>query len=312
MSPQFLGGRGRVAEEPTHSKKVGIIVLDLDRPELTKRCIEALPCHDWIQVYLIENGHCREQDFETSRPFRFLRIGGNPGYATGMNRGIEMAFYDGCEAFVLMNNDALAQPGAIEGLIATVNGVPNAGLVVPNRAYSVGVMGRRPTAVTTSDEGELRSPDATGLGVLHRVDRITGFCIAIGRSTVKSVGLLDEDFVFGKEDDELAHRVQSKGLILVEREDSVVLHSPSGSTDFSDPRATEFLTFHSVRGRFVLARKMGEPLVTEMPGALRDSFTIWIRAFMTRPGLHLEIFNATIRGLADGVQGPIHQARSIG
>ncbi len=55
----------------------------------------------------------------------------NLGYAAGNNRGIDAALAAGCDPVMVLNNDTVVTPEAIERLVAALHARPELGAVSP-------------------------------------------------------------------------------------------------------------------------------------------------------------------------------------
>jgi GT2 family glycosyltransferase/glycosyltransferase involved in cell wall biosynthesis len=95
--------------------RVGVVVLDNGRPEETSRAVRSSIDPDMPAVVLVvENGG--QDEPVVPEGVGILRLPRNVGYAGGMNAGIERLRGLGCDRFLLLNNDAVLEPGGLRRL----------------------------------------------------------------------------------------------------------------------------------------------------------------------------------------------------
>ncbi|MCC7369307.1 MAG: glycosyltransferase family 2 protein [Chloroflexi bacterium] len=150
----------------------------------------------------------------------------NVGFAVGVNAGLGLVTGD---AVLLLNPDAIVEPGAIKTLLAALDALPDAGIVAPRlldaegqpvlsaypflspltvawrhlqliRLFPDAVLGRYRRATLDPDA---RSPVS--------VDWAQGACLVIRRAVLDEVGRLDPDFFLYAEEVDLAKRAARAG-----------------------------------------------------------------------------------------------------
>ncbi|MBM4363788.1 MAG: glycosyltransferase family 2 protein [Deltaproteobacteria bacterium] len=196
---------------------------------------------------------------------RVLRAPRQLGFAAATNLGIRAS---SGEIVVLLNDDTVVGPGWLSRLVAHLEASPGLGMVGP-----------RTNEIDNSARLDVAYDDLAGMerlalcrawshsGGLRPVDRIALFCGALRRSTLDSVGLLDERYEVGMfEDDDLCLALRRRGLEVAVAEDAFVHHV--GQATFSrlgDARYLEI--WQANRRRF--ERKWGvswRPLGALLPG----------------------------------------------
>ncbi|HEX6737554.1 MAG TPA: glycosyltransferase, partial [Vicinamibacteria bacterium] len=108
----YAGARSRYC---TRAGRVGVVVLDAGRPVETARAVASIrePGLEPV-VLVVENGPGEVPGLPAG--VEFLRLGENRGYAAGMNEGIAYLRRAGCDRFLLLNNDAVLEPGCLRAL----------------------------------------------------------------------------------------------------------------------------------------------------------------------------------------------------
>jgi len=129
---------------------------------------------------------------------------------------------------LLLNNDAVAEPGLPAALARAAATRPDAGLLACKVLFADGggvqYAGARVSA-WLGYSGRARTSGVTG-----DVDRADGAAMAVSRAAVERAGLLDEELFAYVEDVEWSLRIRAAGLAVVYVDDAVVRHKGSAST----------------------------------------------------------------------------------
>jgi GT2 family glycosyltransferase len=152
----------------------------------------------------------------------------NKGYAGGNNNGIALA---NSEYIVLLNNDTLVPAGWLDRLLFLFQNHPNIGLIGPV-TNSAGNEQRIELDKLNENNYEAISGEyiKRQSGVWFESEKLGFFCVAIRRSVVEKIGLLDENFGIGMfEDDDYCIRAKKAGFTLAVAEDCYVFHKGSVS-----------------------------------------------------------------------------------
>ena len=163
-----------------------------------------------------------------------VRTGANLGFAGGCNVGIRRAFDRGAEWVLLVNNDAVAEPGISDALARAATARPDAGLLACKVLFEDGGLVMYAGASFNAWLGY--SGRRTGFGgpdryhELRDVARADGAAMAISRMAVERVGLLDERLFAYVEDVDLSLRARAAGFGVIFVPDAVVRHRGSAST----------------------------------------------------------------------------------
>lgn len=189
-----------------------------------------------LETICVDNGSTDGSDAEVERRFpevELIRTGDNLGYAGGNNVGIRRALERGADWVLLLNQDAVAAPGLAEALARAPAARPDAGLLA---------------CAIYLDDGTLQYAGASfnawlgysGRGAYGRrgspgdrprdVSRADGAAMAVSRTAVERVGLLDEELFAYVEDVDWSLRIRAAGLAVVLVPDARVRHRGSAST----------------------------------------------------------------------------------
>lgn len=245
--------------------RVSVVIPTLNGKALLAECLEALRAQTFrdFETIVVENGSTDGTVawLAVEHPdVRCIALAENRGFAGGCNAGIAAA---AGELVVLLNNDALAQPGWLAALVLAADAHPEAG----SFASQVRMRDRPDTLESLGDfysvfgwAGHLRLgwPAAE---VPPGVSSVFGACACAAlyrRSALEDAGVFDEDFFVSHEDVDLAFRLRLRGYGCLCVHDAVVLHRGFSTRRRTDPRTL----FLSRRNQiFVLAKNLPTPLL---------------------------------------------------
>ncbi|MFN8641669.1 MAG: glycosyltransferase family 2 protein [Candidatus Binatia bacterium] len=229
------------------------IVLHWGDPALTRRCLARLlaaaPAD--VEVLVVDGVSAVDWSAEAGGRVRVLRAPGNEGYAGGNNRGLRAALAAGAEYALLLNNDALIAPDALDHLRACAAGDPRIALVgcrlvaPDDPARDVGSHGRITYGpfLVAIDAGQATAGD---------VEWVSGCGVLVRLAALADVGLLDESFFLYCEDVDWCLRARRRGYRVVYEPRAVVVHGPAAS-----PAARSRRAYFLARNGLLFARKHG-------------------------------------------------------
>jgi GT2 family glycosyltransferase len=192
----------------------------------------------------------------------------NLGFSGGNNVGIRHALDRGAQWVVLVNNDAVLAPDAIQALRATAAARPRAGVLVGKLFFdepsdriwfagqrfwpALGYSGR-PRGYGRRDAPRYSKPGPT--------DRAAGAFMAVSRAAIEAVGMLDDDLFAYVEDVDWSLRVKRAGFEVWFVPAAVGWHQVSAST--GGERASTHALYYGVRNMIAVCerhRPLPEPL----------------------------------------------------
>jgi GT2 family glycosyltransferase len=200
------------------------IVLSWNGREDTVSCLDALAkvSEPRVRVVCVDNGST-DGSVEAMRDHHpethVIENGRNLGFAGGCNIGIRWALDQGAEWVLLVNNDAVIAPDAIAEFAAAAKQCPKAGVLAgklyhADRPYRVWYAGQRFVAwlgYSGRHRGEGRR-DRPRYRRAAPTDRANGALMAISRTAIESVGMLDEKLFAYVEDIDFSVRARSAGF----------------------------------------------------------------------------------------------------
>jgi GT2 family glycosyltransferase len=231
------------------------IVLDYDGAEKTEKCLTSLIGQKLRTAYVLDNAalpgaHTRlraavERVRQKSPEYEIeiLRGERNLGFARGVNFVLshDRRSRSGHDYYLLLNNDALAGPGLVSGLLDELGKHPDAALVAPRIISSdagreQGIWYHRYFGLLLSRPGKLR---------FHY---FTGCCLLVRKESTSEWGLFDEAFFMYGEDAELGWRLTRQGRKMICATNIFVRHELGPSAE----RTSLFYEYHMVRSHLLL------------------------------------------------------------
>jgi len=216
-----------------------------------------------------------------------IECGENLGFAGGTNVGIRNALsVPDCEFIICLNNDTVAHPGWLAGLVGAVDYDNRFDMISSKALFPDGKVQTIGLAYSSDLMGAFKG----GLSVGYdRADDMyqapaevfapSGVSCLLTRRLLTEVGLFDEDFFAYGEDLDLGMRARAKGFRCKFAPDSVVTHFHSRTSGgASSPMKAYFIKRNNY---FVAAKNFDLPTLILFP--LRD--WIWnVRAVFYRGG----------------------------
>ncbi|MBI4199941.1 MAG: glycosyltransferase family 2 protein [Chloroflexi bacterium] len=205
---------------------VTISIVNTDNRRLLKDCLSSLPAGSEgleTEVFVVDNASTDGSAEMVAREFPGVQVMRNAirgGFTANHNQVLRHA--PGRYALIL-NEDTVVRPGAIDVLVRFMDGRPDAGACGPqllNPDGSLQPSGEPFPTCTSALLSELtryrwdrrkyfwRGRD---FGAVTRVPAVSGACLMVRRETLDAVGLLDEGFFFYYDDLDLCRRIARAG-----------------------------------------------------------------------------------------------------
>lgn len=218
----------------------------------TALCLESVAAHtpEAHEVIVVDNASTDgTAEWCAARGARVVRSLTNLGFAGGVNLGLASARG---EVAVILNNDALATPGWLTGLLGALRRDPGLGIAGPrsNWVSDDQIIPRPPYAQAPSDELDRFAAERARAhrGEGREAVRLSGLCMAITRAALARVGGFDTRFEIGNlEDDDYSIRARMAGLRLWIADDSYVHHFGHKTFDLLDEDYQELLNTNGLR-----------------------------------------------------------------
>lgn len=128
----------------TLEHNVSIVIPSYESLEDIRECIESIltiPCSDCLEIIVVDNGSSPEvidylTSLEDETKIILIKNEVNYGFTLAVNQGIEISEPD--NDIIILNNDAILTPNAIEAMQTASYKLPRCGLVVPQQVLPGG------------------------------------------------------------------------------------------------------------------------------------------------------------------------------
>ncbi len=263
------------------SPSVAAIVLNWNRRDDTLRCLASVerstyPSFDTI---VVDNGSVDDsvRAIRTAFPaVRVIQNGDNLGYTGGNNVGLSAALAKGYEYALLLNNDTVVHPEALDRLVTLADLEPDIGIVAPSifyldepqRVWSAGgTIDWRLGAVQTS------YLDASASDLPRRpytADHVTGCCMLLRCEALRRAGLIDQRFFLYFEETEWCVRIARSGYQIMVEPAARIWHAIKPDERTGSPAIAYYMT----RNQLLFFKLTGAPLTTRVRAAARQVRTL--------------------------------------
>lgn len=282
--------------------KVGFIILSYKNIDDTVECIRslrALSDSNEHRVYLIDNSEAPEYAEGILQKVAVERFAAVPnlGYAHGNNVGMRMAYEDGCDLLVVMNNDTVVEPGFLAPLAEFLQKTPGVGLVSPliltfqeHKIWSSGGYYRRALGNYAMTRDPIDAPT--------EAEFVSGCCCCFRRELLETVGYFEESYFMYDEDSDWCYRIAKAGLKNYILPESILYHKVSLSTGANSP----FQLYYIFRNRLTFVYR-------NLKG-LKKAYYLLANRALTRIRILLYLFRHD-RARADALRFALKDAKHI-
>jgi GT2 family glycosyltransferase len=296
---------------PSTPPSVAVVVLNWNGAQMTLDCIESLretraPA---LRIIVVDNASSDDSVARVRADAPDVELivnGGNLGFAEGNNVGIRAALDGGASHVLILNNDTLVEPRAIQTMVDEADRIGDAGAVSPlicfaepddliwfagaqfdpRRGYPGRVTGYR-----ERDRGQFSST--------HRVDRLTGAAMLVKREAIERTGMFDGDLFFLYEDVDWSLRMRAAGYGLYLVPAAKILHRVA-ATQSGEHSPLSF--YFGVRNQLVVSRRHAS--LGRARAAARDAAAIGVYVARLRHAARRgPAAVATAQGVADAARG---------
>lgn len=248
---------------------VSAILVNWRQPDLTSAAVASLERQTGLAergiglaITIVDNGSGDDSLalLRERHPQHLVVDGGrNDGFGAGVNTGIRARPAD---VYVLLNNDAEAEPGFVAALVDELRGAEGAGTGTERRgAVTARILlaGTDPVLVNSTGNEMTRSGNGRDRDWLvpaadeHRpageVMGFSGGAAALDARALDDVGLFDESLFMYYEDTDLSWRLRRAGWSIRYSPDAVVRHAHAASSG----TGSDVFRFSNERNRMLVA-----------------------------------------------------------
>jgi GT2 family glycosyltransferase len=219
---------------------VHVIVLNWHGWRDTIACLRSLKGLDYpnYRTLIVDNGSTDDSVArirEAHPDVDILETGKNLGFSGGNNAGIQHALDRQAEHVWLLNNDTVADAGALSAMVAAAQQDEQVGAVGSVLHYM-----DRPDQIQAWGGGRVNVWFGRSRSYLAPVDDeqigyITGASLLIRTRALKEVGLLDDGYFMYWEDADFGLRLRAAGWRLTVARESKVWHKEAGTLGVKSP-----------------------------------------------------------------------------
>ncbi len=221
--------------------RLAVVILNYNRADLLADClasIAAAPTRCEVSVWVVDNASTDGSAQMVRERFAWVHLIESPvngGFAAGNNLALRqiLALADPPTYILLLNNDTVVPPGALDGLVDYLDQHPTVGavgpkLLLPDGSLDLACRRSFPTPAVAfyrlfglsrlfPRSRRFAAYNLTYLDpeVETEVDSVVGACMMVRTAVVREVGLLDEAFFMYGEDLDWAYRIKQYGWKIV-------------------------------------------------------------------------------------------------
>lgn len=302
---------------------VGAVVLTYNGAEDTVACLRSLQVAGFprLRVFVVDNGSSDDTVELVHAEFPWVEViltGHNLGYAGGNNLGIERAMSEGCDYVLVLNNDTVVEPSAIEAMVRAAQSRDDVGAVAPlityfDEPYLIWCAGGTYDARRGYPGRMLRYRTSIGVARLSAgpTGRFSGAAVLLPSATIRKVGTFSERLGFLYEDVDLSLRIRAIGLSIWFAPDAVVRHKVA-RTQRGEHSTASF--YYGVRNQLEVARTHA-PLDRLRDGRRAVTIVVVHLLRIRRSHERRAALRAVLRGVRDhrhGKLGYVSAAESSG
>jgi GT2 family glycosyltransferase len=218
-----------------------VIVLNWNGRDDTIACLRSLrESTISLHVIVIDNGSSddsADRILRTALADDVVSTGTNLGFAEGNNVGLRLAMRRGAEMIIVLNNDTIVEPDAMERLVVELReGISLAASPDIRFFDAPGLSWFRGGVVDHGWPRHLQADEPMGpptqmSDALRSSGFLTGCCIAARREVWDTVGLFDQSYFLIFEDSDWSARAVSAGVTLAVATPSRIRHRVSRSLE---------------------------------------------------------------------------------
>lgn len=221
--------------------RLSVIIVNFNGQGHLERCLAALAAHPpsaGAEIMVVDNASTDGSAAAVARwpEVALLQLPENLGFAAGNNAGLRAT---SGELVLLLNNDTVVPPGALDRLVERIDAHPAAAIAGPRLVDGDG-RAELSFGPMISPLGELRQKVVTALharrfGPVSRwvesrtrreryVDWVSGACLLVRRRVAEAIGGLDERFFLYTEDVDFCAAARARGWKVLFTPSAEIVH----------------------------------------------------------------------------------------
>lgn len=267
--------------------RIGTLVINFNSHDDLKRCIESLMMVQYANhlIFCVDNGSTdgsRQKLMQEFPDIVHVDNGSNVGFGAGMNAGIAKALEMGCEYVFCFNSDTwVDDPGLFDELLRTFQENPSMGMAGPAEYDYSG--------------NDLLFSGPTGR---HEQEmKVSGAAMFISKKMIETVGLFDESFFLGYEDQDLLRRAEKHGFVARTTSETRFMHKRAAITG----KHARMMTYLETRNEIVYYARHWDLSTFMRRIVVGNAKRIPRKALLYPEVGRPELFAALVRGVLAGV-----------
>lgn len=200
-------------------EKIAVIIVTYNGERWLKKCLECLFSYTGnMQVYIADNGSA-DNTVNIIESFHgkidFQKLAANKGFGAANNICIKKAYADGCDYFMLLNQDVYISNSTIPVLIEILQKNPVMGIISPLHFNGDATLFDKNFLHSLASSREKKFVNDIYFKKaepLYEVNNVNAACWMLPKKTIETIGGFDPLFFHYGEDDNYCQRVLYHGL----------------------------------------------------------------------------------------------------
>ncbi len=280
-------------------KRIGAVVVSYNSAADLKKCVESFTSQSSADLHLetcVIDNYSSDKSVVEANKLKMCHVianDTNTGFSVAVNQGLRYFIDQDFDYYIILNPDAIMQPGSVMNMLNAFNSDKDIAAVGPRMLHSDGSDAtdgyylKAPTLLTVAAFSTFLRPHALKNSYLvnryqeqlgdksQLVEQIPGACIFTSKEKLESIGLLSEEFAIWFEDVEWSYRARKKGYKLLFDVESSVVHD--GGVSFSKWNdLNKAVTFYvSMKTFFRIHKPISYPFVVLT--IMLNSFALFVK-----------------------------------
>lgn len=235
------------------SPTIGIVLVHYGHAPTTAKCLSSLLKHTTAILYVVDNASPDDSLAQLQQQFlnprlQWLALPNNRGYGAGANAGFALAWQQGMNSVLLLNNDTWIQDDVAAILDTYSQHYQHQALLTGTIYQPDGQIWYSGGWIDLPAVRAYHRHHAASLGKVHF---ISGCMLWVTRPVFERLGGFDESFFMYWEDGDLSFRATALGIPMIYVPEAHIWHQVSAST----PQA--MAQYYQNRNRWAMIRQYG-------------------------------------------------------